>query len=228
MSNERQQAAKIKRGLAEQIEGLRRQKNLSREGRAAQIAKAVEDAKAKLAALRQAEAQRLAGRQDELERKLFGVKTTDHNRIMAIRQADKMASEITDPEKARAAMNKADRNNDHDLLRALAEQCFLRTGDIQHGQAWRNLFDQWAGSQYGGAEAVEELREIRFEQTNDTRNLERQGAFGVGTLPEEVRGVGNLRALAKQADEIPELPPTRAEEVGARLAAFARGDGGGY
>ncbi len=221
---ERQRAAKIRRALAEQIEEVRRQKNLTREGRAARIAKVIEDAKAKLAELRNAETQRLADRQDELERKLFGVKTTDHNRIMAIRQADEIASRITDPEKARAAMNKADRNNDHDLLRALAEQCFLHAGDIQHGQAWQNLFDQWADSQYGGSDAVEEIREIRSEQTDATRKLQRQSVFGVGVLPEEVRGYGNLGALAAEADAIPELPPTAAEQKGAHLAQFAKDD----
>jgi len=226
MNNERQRAAKIKQGLAQQVEALRNQKNLTREGRAARIAKDVEDARAKLAALRQAEAQRLADRQDELQRKLFGVKTTDHTRIMSIRQAGEMASRITDPDEAQAAMNRAERSGDVDLLRALAEQCARQTGDIKRGREWQNLFDQWAGTQPGGTDAVEELREIHFEQTNSTRNLERQSAFSVGVLPEEIRGAGNLRTLAAQADEIPELPPTRAEQVGARLAQFAGSDGG--
>lgn len=224
MSNERTEAAKIRKNRDAQIEEIRRQKNLTREGRAARIARVVEDTKAKLAELRNAETQRLADRQDELERKLFGVKTTDHSRIMAIRQADEIASRITDPEKARAAMNKADRNNDHDLVRALAEQCFLHTGDIQYGQAWRNLLDQWAENQYGGSDAVAEIQKIRFEQTDATRKLQRESVFGVGVLPEEVRGYGNLGALAAQADATPELPPTAAEQKGTHLGQFMRDD----
>lgn len=207
LNSERTQALKIRKNLDARIQELRKQKNLTREGRAARMAKAVEDAKSKLAGLRRAEAQRLAERQDELGRKLFGVKTTDHTRIMSVRHAEETASRITDPEAAQAAMNRADRNSDHDLLRALAEQCFLHTGDIQHGQKWRNLFDQWADSQLDGSNAVAELREISFEQTDATRQLQRDSAFGIGVVPQEVRGYGNLGTLAAQADIAPELPP---------------------
>jgi hypothetical protein len=54
----------------------------------------------------------------------------------------------------------------------------------------------------------------------------REAAFGVGVLPPEVRDVGNLKALAAQADQIEELPPTRAEQIGAHLAKFAKADMG--
>ena len=39
----------------------------------------------------------------------------------------------------------------------------------------------------------------------------RESAFGVGVLPEEVRGVGNLSALASQADSIETLAPLVAD-----------------
>ena len=225
MTNERQQAAKIRQNLGRQIEALRNQKNLTSQGRAARIAKAREDAKAKLAALRQEETDRLTSRRDELTKKLFGNTSPDDARIGSIRDARKRAAEIKTSNEMAEAMNLAEMDSDTVLLRAYAQECARRSSNpLERG--WSTLFHQWADAQHYGMEVVQELRDIDTEFNDPTAQLTRDATFGCGLLPEELRGVGNLRALAAQADEIPELPPTRAEQVGNHLARFAGSDGG--
>jgi len=220
---ERQRAAKIRRALAEQIEELRRQKNLDPKGRAARMAKAIEDAKAKLAGLRQAETDRLTSRRDELTKKLFGNTRPDDSRIHSIRDARERAAKVKTSDAMAEAMNLAEMDSDTVLLRAYAQECARRSNNpLERG--WGTLFHQWADSQYGGSDTVAELHGIDTELTDPSHTLVRDSVFGVGVLPEEIRGYGNVPALAAQADAIPELPPTAAEQKGAHLAKFAKDD----
>jgi hypothetical protein len=224
---ERQKAARIRQSFNEQVTALRQQKNLNREGRAARIAAAYEDAKAKLAQLRQDENQRLTDRAESLHRQLFGNRNIDPAHIASIRDARDRAAELDEnPEKAAAVMTRADRDGDHVLARAYAEEISRRAMNPlakEHG-AWAHMFGQWASAQPGGTDAVAELQGISTELADPGQRMMRDSQFGIGVLPDEIRGVGNIKALADQADEIPELPPSRAEQIGAHLAKFAKAD----
>jgi hypothetical protein len=223
---ERQQASKIRASLNDQIKTLRAQRNLTREGRAARIAKAVEDAKTKLAQLRQDENERMTERAEKLHRQLFGNRNVDPQHIASIRDArDRAAHLAKDIDEVRELMTRADRDGDHILLKAYAEEVARRAGNPVEGpRGWAQLFHQWASNQTGGSDVIGELHDINIELVDPGQRMVRESAFGVGVLPEEVRGVGNIKALAHQADEIGELPPTRAEQLGAHLAKFAKGD----
>lgn len=217
---ERRQAAQIRKSLDSQIAALRAQKNLTREGRAARMAKAIEDAKAKLAALRDAETQGMTDRAEKLQRQLFGFRPGDD--IPSIRDARDRADKLDkDPDRAAAAMTRADRDNDPVLLRVYAEEAARRSRDpLNKGPAWGSLFAQWADNQTGGTDAVEELQAIGHELSDPGQRLVRESAFGIGVLPEEIRGVGNMKALAAQADQIAELPPTAAEQKASTFASL--------
>jgi hypothetical protein len=225
-TEERTKAAKIKAALAEETTYIRNQKNLTREGKSARIAKAIVTAQGRLAELRQAEAQRLTARRETLHRQLFGTRHADDARIASIRDArDRAAKLDKDINKAREVMTRADRDGDHVLLRAYAEEIARRASNpLDRAHGWGELFREWVANQTGGDDAIQELEAINTELTDPGQRMVREATFGVGALPPEVRGVGNLKALADQADEISELPPTRAEQIGAHLAKFARAE----
>jgi hypothetical protein len=219
---ERNQAAKIRNTLSQEVKAIQSQRNLTREGKRARIARAVVNAQAKLAELRQAETQRLTERRDQLTRQLFGHTRPDDARIASIRDAADRAAKIAKVKDMEDLMNRAEMAGDHVLLKECARECARRGNDpLESG--WGVLFQQWASAQYGATASVEELNAIAAEG-DSTHRMYRDHAYSVGSLPEEVRGVGNLRALADQADEIGELPPTRAEQIGTHLAKFARAE----
>ena len=220
--SERNQAAKIREALGREVQDIRNQRNLTREGKQARVAAAIVKAQAKLAELRQAETQRLTERKAQLTKKLFGQTRPDDTKILLIRDASDRAAKIGKVADMEEAMNRAEMAGDSVLLKALAQECARRSNDpLQSG--WGTLFQQWANAEYGANEAVEELGAIAAEG-DSTHRMHRDHAFSVGALPEEVRGVGNLKALADQADEIPELPPSRAEQVGNHLKQFVYDD----
>lgn len=211
---ERNQAAKIREALGREVQHLRNQRNLDREGRKARVAKAVVRAQAKLAELRQAETQRLTERKDQLTKKLFGQTRPDDAKILLIRDASDRAAKIGKVADMEEAMNRAEMTGDPVLLKALAQECARRSNDpLQSG--WGTLFQQWANAEYGASDAVEELGAIAAEG-DSTHRMNRDHAFSVGALPAEVQ-TGNLKVLAEQADSIPELPPSLAEQKGDQM-----------
>lgn len=224
-SVERQQAARIKQVLNQQVERLRAQKNLTREGRAARIAQAVVKAKDQLRELGETEAQRVLTRQNQLAKKLFGHHKPDPTQVISIRDAQDRVSKIEKSEDMAALMNRADRNGDHVLLKVAAQECAARSGNPLADQGWNALFHTWIGQQHYGPETTAELRDIDTELTNPTHRMLREQTFNVSTLPEEIRGKSytQINELAAQADNIPELPPSQAEQVGDKLATWVRG-----
>ncbi len=223
---EREKAAQIRTNLNQQIQALKSQKNLTREGRAARMAKARKTAETKIAELGRDETRRLTDRKEELHRKLFGNRKVDDTRIASIRDArDRAANLDKDINKVRDLMTRADRDGDQVLLRAYAEEVARRAGNpMGRQQGWTELFREWANDQVGGTDVIEELSALNFDFTDPGQRMVRESAFSAGPLPEELRGFGNLDALAAQADSIPELPPTRAEQIGSHLAKFALDD----
>jgi hypothetical protein len=213
---ERNQAAKIREMLGREVQEIRNQRNLTHEGKQARIAKAVVKAQAKLAELRQAETQRLTEHKDQLTKQLFGHVKPDDSRIASIRDASDRAAKIVKVDDMEEAMNRAEMLGDPVLLKALAQECARRSNDpLQSG--WGMLFQQWANAEYGANDAVEELGTIAAEG-DSTHRMHRDHAFSVGALPTEVQ-TGNLKVLAEQADSIPDLPPSLAEQKGDRMVA---------
>jgi hypothetical protein len=227
-TEERTKAARIKAALAEESAYIRKQKNLSREGKSAQIAKAIVTAQGRLAELRQAEAQRLTDRREKLYRQLFGNRNVDDTHIASIRDArDRAAKLDKDIDKAREAMDRANRDGDSVLLRCYAEEVARRAQNpMDRAHGWGGLFREWVANQTGGDDALQELEAINTELADPGQRMVREAAFGIGVLPPEVRGVGNLKALAAQADSIEELPPTKTEALGAHLSKFVKADMG--
>jgi hypothetical protein len=221
-TEQRAKADKVRARLAKEIERIQAQKNLTREGKQARLAQAVVNAQNQLAELRAAEAHDVSDRRDQIIKRLFGHTKPDDTRIISIRDAADRASRIKSAEEAAKLMNRAELNGDTVLLRALARECATRRSPAE--PAYNTLFEQWAEQQCGGPEALEELAVIGDETGDAGHRLNRERAFSVGLLPDEIRGVGNIKALAAHADTIPELPPTRAEQVGKHLSGFVHAE----
>jgi hypothetical protein len=221
---ERAKADRIRTGLTAEIAHIQSRRNLTAEGKRARLARAVVKAQDQLSQLRADEAKRVAARRDELHKDLFGAVSPDDSRVISIRDAADRAARVTNANEAAELMNRAEQNGDHVLLKALARECAQRsTNPLETG--WRNLFDQWAQDQPGGTNTVDELSVIHDETTDPGYRIVRELAFGIPPLPGELRGVGNLRALAAEADdEAGLLAPSSAQQAGAHLAAMVRAD----
>ena len=216
-TSERDKAERIKNRLAKEIEHIEGQRNLTPAGRQSRLARAVIKAQDELTELRTVEFQRVTGRRDHLIRELFGNMNTTDSRIISVRDAQDRASRVTDAEEASRLMNLAEQNGDTVLLRALARECASRSGDpLESG--WRNLFTTWAQEQTDGADIVDELGLIGDELTDGEHRIRRDQAFSITTVPDDLRGLGNLRSIAARADEEDGvLPPTLGQQAGAAL-----------
>jgi hypothetical protein len=221
-SPERTKADKVRARYNAEIEQIRSQRNLSDAGRRARLAQAVIKAKADLEQLRATENEHITRRRDQILRNLFGHVHPNDARIVNIRSAEAIAAQVKTPHEAATLMNDAENNDDEVLLRILARKCVQRRNPLEPD--WNNLFETWAALQPGGPEALTELATIGDETTDTGHRILREHAFGLPSLPKEIAGIGNLKTLADQADNIPELPPTRGEQIGQHLAKFIHAD----
>ncbi|MEO7196003.1 MAG: hypothetical protein ABIZ05_14505 [Pseudonocardiaceae bacterium] len=200
---ERNKAARIRDRLAKEIEHVDRRRDLSPAGRRARHAQAIVKAQDELSQLRADEAQRVADRRAELTKNLFGAVRPDDARIISIRDAADRSSRVADAKEAERLMNLAEMSGDEVLLQALARECAQRSNPVEPD--YGVLFQQWANEQPAGADTVDELSVIADEMSDTGHRLMRERAFAV-TLPDDIRGIGNLRALAAEADDSDSAP----------------------
>lgn len=218
---QRVETDRIRARLGKEVERIRAQKNLTREGKAAQLARAVDQAQDKLTELGTGETEDLLASDARITSDFFGHYRPDPTQIISIRDAADRAARIKNAEECAKLMNRAELHGDTVLLRALAQECAQRRTPME--PAYGTLFEQWAEQQPGGPEALEQLAGINHELHDTGARLLRERAFSVGPLPEELRGVGNLKALAQQADANETDDPNataRADTSRAASAAF--------
>lgn len=220
----RAQADRVTARLAKETEHIQAQKNLDRKGREARLAAARLKAEADFKRLSADETDHVTGLWDQRIRGFFGYIRPDDSRIISIRDAADRAKLVKTPNECAALMNDCEESGDEVLLRALAKECAKRHNPLE--PAWGGLFRTWAEMQPDGTEALDDLAAIFAETTDVGHRLVRESAFGLPPLPKELVGYSNtqLRALAAQADTISELPPTRAEQVGTRLAGMVHAE----
>jgi hypothetical protein len=220
-------AQTVKQALNQEIEELRRQKNLTPEGRNARIAKAVRRAEAKLNEMHQEYVKGITDRTDNLQRYVFGFGGTrpDPATMTSIRDARSRASQIEKAADMERMMGMAELDGDAILVKACARECFARSSPLD--RSWGDLFAKWEDGNPPMRDALAELRDLRGELDSLMSRIGRDSEFGV-MPPKELAGLSNtqINKLAAAADEIGELPPSHAEQVGAHLAKFAQGDVG--
>jgi hypothetical protein len=219
-TEQRQKADQVRRTLAQKVEHITSQKNLTSQGRASRLAAAVISAQSKMARLRADEAEQVSGRRDELQRQLFGHTRPDDSRIISIRDAADRAARVKNADQMARLMNGAERHGDTVLLRAAAVECYSRRNGAE--PVWQHLVNQWAAEQPGGADAVTELETITGETDDPEHRLSREGAFRV-PLPDDLHGKtgSQIQALAGQADDDSGvIPPSHTELASKHLASI--------
>lgn len=150
-----------------QIEKIRNRQDLSDQAKQVAMARAHENTITRLNAAYQADRQQYTDRRTTLEKRLFGNKELSGTDALSARDARERAATYTHPDDARAAYQRAQRDGDRDMMRALGSWAADQAAMPILGDAWRPLVEQHAAATPGYAQNLEELR-----------NLQEPGRFG--------------------------------------------------
>ena len=136
--------ARIQRRLDEQLDTIRNTRSYSDAGRKAEMAKAVLAARAQVEKLRSEFVAERETRRDNLHRIIFGSPSgASASELIANRDAQDRAAQISTPEDAKAMLHRANQTNDESLARAVARVLF-----IEGGQRWlRTTQTRWASAE---------------------------------------------------------------------------------
>lgn len=158
-----EQAAQLRSSLSQQIDGIRKNSQLTDAGKRQQIKAATDTAKASVAKLRGAHRDRLAGRFSELETNLFGqsAKGLSGAALMAYRDAEDRAAKVAKQGEAVTVMERALTSGDAGLAAALARRAVAMD--------WAEAFGAWRDARRATLPEVDdvltELRDIEPELT---------------------------------------------------------------
>ena len=119
--------ASIQRRLDGQLDTIRNTRSYSDAGRKAEMAKAVLAARAQVERLKSEFAAERETRRDNLHRIIFGSPSgASASELIANRDAQDRAAQVSTPEDAKAMLRRANQNGDESLARAVAESAFHR------------------------------------------------------------------------------------------------------
>ena len=161
--HERQRAETIRAQYTAAEKTLRADADLSDDGRSRRLAEAWVKARKELDGLRESETARLASRERELERRLFGLPSSDGAEAISIRDAQDRASRITRSDEAAALLERAERNGDQALARAVAHHAIQQSRTAPTREAvgqWDNVAGAFLDARPQYADVVEELAQI--------------------------------------------------------------------
>ncbi len=165
------QAAKLlqenyQRGLAE----IHADKDLSQDGRTRRLAELYTRTRREMDTLREQEQTSLSGRMAKLEDRLYGLHADDSSgsRAISTRDAQDRAAQLTTPPAAVELLQRAERNGDDTLARAVAAHAIERSrAAVLSGEeeAWDDVLRTYVEPRRSWAQqCVEELAEIERDQ----------------------------------------------------------------
>lgn len=145
-----------------QITAIRGRRDLTAQARKVAIARAYTTAQEQLAQLQQADTEHYHRQRNYLERKLFG-STTDVTGTHAVssRDARREAAKLTDPDEAARAFNRAQRDGDADLCRAIAAHAAENASHNAAAPGWSAIVGHYASSSPGKQDTYTELAGMR-------------------------------------------------------------------
>jgi hypothetical protein len=119
--------------------------------------------------------------------------------VIAARDADDRAARLGNAEEAKAALARAEKNNDASLARAIALRAYEESRAPFGGSGWGDVLRGYSGSRPGVADDVAELAQITSSslQTDFMRGIQLH-VMKPGEL--ERYGDGQLEALAASAE----------------------------
>lgn len=141
---------------------IRDRRDLNGQARTIAIARAYQDAQAKMAQAQQDATAQYQRDRTRLERQLFG-SSTDLTGSDAINQraAREMAAKLDDPNEALLAYQRAKRDGDTAYQRAIASHAADLASIPFIGGAWQGVVDQYTQDEPGRADAYKELTSLR-------------------------------------------------------------------
>ncbi|WP_394434771.1 hypothetical protein [Streptomyces sp. SGAir0957] len=148
----------IHAAFAAKVEKIRDRQDLTGQAKQVAIARAHREASEKIGALRDTARQQYSDRKATLEKRLYGNRELSGTDALSARDARERAATFTNPDEALRAYQRAQRDGDRDMMRALgswaADQAVLPV----LGDAWQPLVEQHAAATPGYAENLAELR----------------------------------------------------------------------
>ncbi|KDN78246.1 hypothetical protein DF19_39650 [Streptomyces olindensis] len=143
------------------ITRVRGRKDLTAQAKQVSIARAHQDAEAKMQALLEENTASYQRQRDFLERKLFGGDDSTGYNALSARDAREKAAKLSDPREAREAFQRAQRAGDTDMVKAIAS----RAADLSQvpvlGQAWQPIVSAYAEASPGKADTYKQLAELQ-------------------------------------------------------------------
>ncbi|NED31971.1 hypothetical protein [Streptomyces sp. SID8499] len=155
-------AESIRTDFQRNLEAVRNRRDLNTQARQTAIARAYAKARDGLNGIRQQEADYVTRQRNYLERKLFGNTDDIHGtNAVSSRDARERAAKLTTPDEAAQAYNRAQRDGDTALARAIAAQAADYAASVGAAPGWEHIVRHYAGSRPGLADAHKELAELR-------------------------------------------------------------------
>jgi hypothetical protein len=151
----------IRESYSRQIDRIRSREDITPQAKQVAMARAHRDASARLQAARTADLQQYEDRRAILEKRLFGSKELSGTDALSARDARERAAAITHPDEALKAYQRAQRDGDRDMMRALGSWAADQAAMPVLGEAWRPLVEAHAAATPGYAANLEELRSLR-------------------------------------------------------------------
>lgn len=136
---------------------IRGRRDLNDQAQRVAIARAYSEAEQKMEQLRQADTVRWQRDRARLERQLFGSADTIGSDAVNQRQAREMAAQLTDPQQAADAYQRAKRDGDTAYARAIASHAADLSTVPVLGLAWQPIVDQYTQDSPARADAYKQL-----------------------------------------------------------------------
>jgi hypothetical protein len=153
-------AEQLRATFQRSIDGIRNRQDLNPQAREVAIARAYRNARDGLARAQQADADRYQRQRSLLERRLFGAEDNSGHNAMSQRSAREMAAKLNDPREAAATYQRALRDGDSDLCRAIASHAADLASQPIVGAAWQPIVQQYVEGNDRRSKAYNELSEL--------------------------------------------------------------------
>ncbi|MFG2637122.1 hypothetical protein ACGFX8_25225 [Streptomyces sp. NPDC048362] len=150
----------IRGELDRKLQHIRGRRDLNPTAQRVAIARAHLDAQQKMEQAQQAAAERYHRDRQRLERQLFGGTDSFGSDAMNQRQAREMAAQLTDPQHAADAYQRAVRDGDKAYARAIASHAADLASVPLFGAAWGKVVQQYTQGSPGRTEAYEQLSNL--------------------------------------------------------------------
>ena len=151
----------IRESYSRQIAKIRERQDLTPQAKQVAMARAWQAATDKIEATRDAARQQYQERRSQLEKRLYGNRELSGTDALSARDARERAAKYTHPDEALLAYQRAQRDGDKDMMRALGSWAADQAAMPILGEAWRPLVEAHAQATPGYSANLEELRGLR-------------------------------------------------------------------